>query len=234
MKHIDVAIRHQYDAGFTLDLAVQMGAQVTALFGPSGAGKSSILDAIAGTFRPTHGHVRFAGETWFDSDTNTFVGPERRHVGVVFQDQRLFPHLNVQKNLFYGAGTTRLPEDSELIEVLELGHQLRKLPSELSGGERQRVSLGRALLRRPRLLLLDEPFTGLDAALKRRIIQYLADHLERQRIQTVVVSHLREDVDLLASDVLTIANGRICEATSASISALNGNSSSTVPLPDQA
>jgi molybdate transport system ATP-binding protein len=210
MNHLAVAIHHRRDSGFALDLAFETRAPVAALFGPSGAGKSSILDAIAGIFRPDRGHVRFGNEPWFDSSNGKFVEPEKRQVGVVFQDQRLFPHLNVQKNLLYGAGNTPSPDhQAELIDVLELGHQLHKSPSELSGGERQRVALGRALLRRPRLMLLDEPFNGLDDALKKRVIPFLGNFLARQKIQAIVVSHLRDDIDGLAAEVFTVANGRV-------------------------
>jgi molybdate transport system ATP-binding protein len=148
---------------------------VTVLYGPSGAGKSSVLAAVAGALRPEAGRIALGGEVLFDSAKGIDLPMERRRIGWVFQDARLFPHLSVEGNLRFGL--RRAPPGpirfDEAVEALGIGHLLHRRPRELSGGERQRVGLGRALLSQPRLLLMDEPLASLDTARRAEILPFL-------------------------------------------------------------
>ena len=149
----------------------------TGLFGPSGAGKTSVINMIAGLLKPDRGRIALDDEVLFDSAARIDVPAWRRRIGYVFQEGRLFPHLTVQHNLDYGRWMGGHAADAaafaHVVELLDIGHLLDRRPGKLSGGERQRVAVGRALLMRPRLLLLDEPLASLDAARKREILPYL-------------------------------------------------------------
>jgi len=209
---LDVHIRH--DRGdFVLDAAFAVDEPgVTALFGPSGAGKSTLVHAIAGLLRPDAGHVRLDGESLFDGATGRFVPARRRAIGYVFQDGRLFPHLNVRDNLLFGARRTRRRGAIDLdgvVELLALAPLLARRPRALSGGERQRVALGRALLAAPRLLLLDEPLSALDAGLKAEILPFLAAVRDEARVPMVYVSHAIEEVSRLADTLVLMEAGGV-------------------------
>ena len=149
----------------------------TALFGPSGAGKTSVINMIAGLVAPDRGAISLDDAVLFDSVKGIDVPPHRRRIGYVFQEGRLFPHLSVRQNLDYGRRMSGVPRDTDefgrIAELLDIGHLLDRRPGRLSGGERQRVAVGRALLMRPKLLLLDEPLASLDAGHKREILPYL-------------------------------------------------------------
>ena len=151
---------------FTVEAAFTSDGRVTGLFGASGAGKTSLINMIAGLLRPDRGTISIDGEILDDTAAGTHVAVHRRRIGYVFQDARLFPHLDVRRNLDYGRRMNRLPVDAGLhrrvAELLDISHLLDRRPGKLSGGERQRVALGRALLSQPRLLLLDEPLGSLD------------------------------------------------------------------------
>jgi molybdate transport system ATP-binding protein len=167
---------------FVLRVAFDGVDGITALFGPSGSGKTSVIGMIAGLIRPDRGQVATGGETLFDSERGIDVPAHRRRVGYVFQDGRLFPHLSVARNLDFGRWMSGMVRDeaefARVVAMLDIGHLLARRPGRLSGGERQRVALGRALLMKPRLLLLDEPLASLDAARKREILPYLERLLE--------------------------------------------------------
>ena len=186
---------------------------VTALFGPSGAGKSTLVTAIAGLLPAARGRVCFDGSAWLDSARGTRVPPERRRIGCVFQDLRLFPHLDVLGNLLYGE--RRAPPDcryvkrEELIALLGLGALLDRRVHRLSGGERQRVALARALLAQPRLLLLDEPLAALDVARRDEVLPYLETLRDRYAIPMLYVSHQYDEVLRLATHVVLIDGGRV-------------------------
>ncbi|MEI9891369.1 MAG: ATP-binding cassette domain-containing protein [Caulobacteraceae bacterium] len=160
---------------FHLDAAFEgSGAGVTVLFGPSGSGKSSVLAAVAGARRPDSGRIALGDDVLFDSRAGVDLPMERRRIGWVFQDARLFPHLTVEGNLRFGlkrapAGPIRL---EEVVDILGVAALLHRRPRDLSGGERQRVGLGRALLSQPRLLLMDEPLASLDAARRAEILPF--------------------------------------------------------------
>jgi len=184
---------------------------VTALFGPSGSGKSSIVNMIAGLVRPDRGRIMYNGTLLFDS-SGVDEPPHRRHIGYVFQDGRLFPHLTVAQNLDYGRRMYRLGADeaaqARVVEMLDIGHLLPRRPRNLSGGERQRVAIGRALLIRPRLLLLDEPLASLDAARKREIFPYLM-RLRDEAVPMIYVSHQAAELRRIATTVVRLDAGRV-------------------------
>jgi molybdate transport system ATP-binding protein len=209
----DIVLQHQLGA-FTLDAAFQFSAPgVTALFGPSGAGKSTIIHAIAGLSRPEKGRVVVDGDTLLDTERGIFVPARARRIGVVFQDTRLFPHLTVKANLLYG--WKRSPEKAgeqeihRIVALLGLETFLDRRPRTLSGGERSRVALGRALLMRPRALLLDEPLAALDAARKAEIFPYLERLRDESRIPMLYVSHSLDEVARLADHMIVLERGSV-------------------------
>jgi molybdate transport system ATP-binding protein len=171
----------------TITAAVASDVAATVLFGPSGAGKTSVLLAIAGLLRPAGGHVRVAGDTLFDLAAGVDVAPERRRAGMVFQDGRLFPHLSVRANLLYGA-PDRAALD-EVAELLGLRALLGRWPRTLSGGEARRVALGRALLRDPAFLLLDEPTASLDRARREEVLALVERVRDERRLPILMVTH---------------------------------------------
>ncbi|MEK6712286.1 MAG: molybdenum ABC transporter ATP-binding protein [Nitrospinota bacterium] len=190
---------------FRLDVELRSEAQVTGLFGPSGAGKTTILHAVAGILRPARGRVAVGGRTFFDSASGVSLPPESRRVGMVFQENHLFPHLDVKGNLLFGYRRTpaarRRLQPEEIVELLGLGELLPKRPGQLSGGEARRVAIGRALLTSPDLLVLDEPLTGLDRRLRNRILAYLIRLKRKLGVPILYVSHSFSDMAALADRV---------------------------------
>ena len=192
---------------FRLALGLELGRETVALVGPSGAGKSSVLRAIAGLLRPAHGRVAFGGEVWLDTSAGVDLPPERRSVGLVFQEYALFPHLDVARNVGFG-GRARV---SELLERFRISHLAAVRPGDLSGGERQRVARARALARDPAVLLLDEPLAALDAHTRGVVRGELAELLRELRLPTLLVTHDFEDAAALADRVGVIVEGRILQ-----------------------
>jgi molybdate transport system ATP-binding protein len=188
-----------------LDVAWRTQARSVALVGPSGSGKSTLLRIVAGLERRARGHVRFASATW--QDDATFVPAHRRSVGWVPQDGWLFPHLSVRDNLRYAAAD--VTESGAMADRLGIAPLLDRRPRHLSGGERQRVALGRALLSRPRLLLLDEPFAALDEPLRARLAADVAALTRERSLPVVVVSHHAADVEALAEERWHLVNGSL-------------------------
>jgi molybdate transport system ATP-binding protein len=213
MSLLNLQCRHRYPSGFQLDVAFDVEHRFTALFGPSGSGKTSILNMIAGFTRPQEGTIRLGDRTVLDTRRRVSFPPERRHVGVVFQDSLLFPHLNVERNLRYGQRHRRAAgaalDFSRVVEVLEIGHLLKRFPLHLSGGERQRIALGRALLSSPQLLLMDEPLAALDLPLRERILGYLQRAVARWGIPTLFITHAQAEVRRAADWVLVLEKGRL-------------------------
>jgi molybdate transport system ATP-binding protein len=186
---------------------------VTALFGPSGSGKSTIVNMIAGLITPQRGRIALDDSVLFDGAGKVSVPAYRRNIGYVFQEGRLFPHLSVAQNLSYGRWMRGLPrngeEEQRITALLDLAPFLARRPGRLSGGERQRVAIGRALLMRPRLLLLDEPLASLDAARKAEILPYLERLRDEARVPMVYVSHQADEVRRIASCVVRVEAGRV-------------------------
>jgi molybdate transport system ATP-binding protein len=203
--------RHTFESGFVLDASFAVGDGVTALSGASGNGKSTVLAILAGTLRPDDATVVLEGRTLVDTRRGVFLAPEARGVGFVFQDHLLFPHMSVEANLRYGLARKPLRPIAfrRVAELLEIGDLLDRMPDTLSGGQRQRVALGRALLRGPSLLLLDEPLTGLDAGLKQRIFCDLERIFDEGKIPPLFVSHDAADVGRLAAHIVTLSAGRV-------------------------
>lgn len=219
---LEVALRHRFEepgrgqrpGGFRLDVAFQAPADgVTALFGPSGCGKTTILAAVAGLLRPAAGRVALGGQVLVDTDRRIFLAPEHRHCGVVFQDARLFPHLTVESNLRYGlrraAPGAAGPGFAEVVALLGIAPLLGRRPAGLSGGERQRVALGRALLSRPRLLLMDEPLAALDAPRRAEVLPFLARLRDAAGLPILYVTHALDEVDALADRLVLLEAGRV-------------------------
>lgn len=218
MSHLTFHCRHRHSSGFELDVRFEADSGVTALFGPSGSGKTTVLSLIAGIRRPDFGVIRLGDRVLVDTARRVWLPPEARGIGLVFQDHQLFPHLSVRDNLRYGQRRRpmRQIDWQRAVEILELGPLLDRPPHTLSGGQKQRVALGRALLRGPDLLLLDEPLTALDPSLKERIIVYLQRVIAEYHVPTLFVSHDRPDVRRLAPRTIEIAAGRITHITTAS------------------
>lgn len=184
---------------------------VTALCGPSGSGKTTILSLIAGLARPQAGRIQLNDRVLTDAAAGIQLPPERRNVGLVFQDGCLFPHLTVRQNLEYGwrRRSQRRGDVEHLVEVLEIGEFLNRAPLTLSGGEKQRVALGRALLQHPDFLLLDEPLTALDEPLQARIVTYLKRALDEYAVPTLMVTHNLDHARELARAAWLIRDGKI-------------------------
>ena len=186
---------------------------VTALFGASGAGKTTVVNMIAGLLRPDRGRIALDDEALFDDAARIDVAVWRRRIGYVFQEGRLFPHLSVRHNLDYGRWMGGHPVDpaafAHAVELLDIGHLLDRRPGKLSGGERQRVAVGRALLMRPRLLLLDEPLASLDEARKADILPYLVRLRDEAKVPMIYVSHDAGEVRRIASRVVRLDAGRV-------------------------
>ena len=211
---LDVALQHRWPGGFALEAGFTAPGGVTALFGPSGCGKSTILAAIAGLLRPQQGRVALAGTVLVDTAAGLHLPAEQRGCGLVFQDARLFPHMNVATNLMYGArrappGRPPGPGFEEVVAMLGIGPLLARRPAGLSGGEKQRVALGRALLSRPRLLLLDEPLAALDGARRAEVLPFLAGLRDAARVPILYVTHALEEVDALADTLVLLEAGRV-------------------------
>ena len=198
---------------FSVDAAFASESGATVLFGPSGAGKTSIINMIAGLLKPDRGRIVLDDEILFDDAARINVPAWRRRVGIVFQDGRLFPHFSVRRNLDYGrwmGGHTADPAAfAHVIELLDIGPLLDRRPGKLSGGERQRVAVGRALLMRPRLLLLDEPLASLDTARKQDILPYLERLRDEAQVPMIYVSHDATEVKRIATRVVRLDGGRV-------------------------
>lgn len=191
----------------SLEVELTAASLTVAVFGPSGGGKSSLLRTVAGVERRARGVVRVGAECWMDTDAGVWTPPWKRGVGWVPQEYLLFPHLGVRENLGFGGGSGE--EIAEVAERLLVDHLLDRRPRRLSGGEQQRVALGRALLSRPRLLLLDEPFSALDRPLRSRVSVQLREYVRDRQIPLVLVSHDEADAVALAQEHWLLSGGEL-------------------------
>lgn len=209
---LEIDIHHRLGA-MQLEASFASPGRLTALFGPSGSGKTSLINIIAGLIRPDAGRIVAGDRVLVDIAAGKYVPAHKRRIGFVFQDARLFPHLNVRSNLVYGRWFTprgeRYADFDQVVDMLGIGHLLDRRPNLLSGGEKQRVAIGRALLASPKLLLMDEPLASLDDARKAEIMPYIERLRDETRIPIVYVSHSIAEVARLATDIVVMAKGQI-------------------------
>lgn len=198
---------------FSLKVAFESTSRVTGLYGASGSGKSSLVNIIAGLSEPDRGRIVIDSEVVDDTQAGIHVPPHKRRIGYVFQDARLFPHRSVAQNLDYGRRMNGLARDDvhqqRIVDLLDIGALLTRRPAQLSGGERQRVALGRALLSKPRLLLLDEPLGALDQDRRAEILPYLERLRDEEHIPMIYVSHDPDETRRLAGQVVILKAGRV-------------------------
>lgn len=210
LLHIDVRANI---GGFKVDANIQAGTGVTALFGRSGAGKSTLINMVAGLVTPSEGIIEVAGETLFDSRRGIDLKPEQRGIGYVFQDARLFPHMSVAGNLGYGMKRLDYAKHTQafehVVELLGLKPLLARRPAKLSGGEKQRVAIARALLSNPRVLLMDEPLSNLDAQRKSEVLPYIERLSADFNLPVLYVSHAVDEVVRLADTLVLVDGGSV-------------------------
>lgn len=210
----------QEQGGFLLQARFQSDGRLTALFGPSGSGKTTIVNAIGGLVRPDQGRILVQGRVLVDTARGVFVPKHRRRIGYVFQEGRLFPHLDVRRNLLFGRWFTpkreRHASFEGVVDLLGIGHLLERRTSTLSGGEKQRVAIGRALLADPHLLLMDEPLASLDEARKAEIYPYIERLRDEGGVPIVLVSHSVAEIARLATSVVVLSEGRVTASGPAS------------------
>ena len=207
MLHIDV--KKQLGT-LPLEAHLDIPSQgVTALFGLSGSGKSSLINLVSGLINPDEGVIALNDRELFNSAENSCVPINRRNIGYVFQDARLFPHYTVNGNLRYGMKNTSKDEFNYIVELLGIGHLLKRYPITLSGGEKQRVAIGRALLTDPEILLMDEPLSALDLPRKRELMNYLERLSKEINIPILYVTHSLDELLRLAERVVLLTNGKV-------------------------
>ncbi|MDR0806299.1 MAG: molybdenum ABC transporter ATP-binding protein ModC [Enterobacteriaceae bacterium] len=193
-----------------LEIAVNVpGNGITAVFGLSGAGKTSLINAVSGLTCPDSGEIILNDRVLVDCAHNIFLPPEKRRIGYVFQDARLFPHYSTKGNLQYGMTPAMANQFDSIVELLGIGHLLKRFPMTLSGGEKQRVAIGRALLTEPELLLMDEPLASLDVPRKRELIPYLEKLASDVNIPILYVTHSMEEILRLAAQVIILDAGKV-------------------------
>lgn len=216
--HIQIARRMvSGDRHFQLDAAFTSSSKRIALFGPSGAGKSLTLRAVAGLLRPDAGRIEINGRVLFDSQAGICLPAQARRVAYLFQDYALFPHLTVAQNIAFGLrrgwrNPPRRevgPEAKRWVDAFELGAIVGSYPGEISGGQKQRVALARALMLQPDILLLDEPFSALDAHLRGRMRQELSALQRQLDVPMLLITHDPADVDALADEVFEVRDGKV-------------------------
>ena len=210
---LQVSIQKQLEA-FALQVSFVLASRgITVLWGASGSGKTTLLQCLAGLLRPDAGRIACREAVWFDAERGVCLAPERRRLGYVFQDVRLFPHLSVRSNMLFGR-RFRGPSGvsfEDVVALLGLGRLLHRTPSDLSGGEKQRVAVGRALLACPELLLMDEPLTGLDRGKREEIMAYVKAIPERFDVPILYVTHSDAELRFLADRVLILEDGKLAE-----------------------
>lgn len=213
MRVLQVSIQKQLEA-FALQVSFVLASHgITVLWGASGSGKTTLLQCLAGLLRPDAGRIACREAVWFDAERGVCLAPERRRLGYVFQDVRLFPHLSVRSNMLFGR-RFRGPSGvsfEDVVALLGLGRLLHRTPSDLSGGEKQRVAVGRALLACPELLLMDEPLTGLDRGKREEIMAYVKAIPERFGVPVLYVTHSDAERRFLADRVLNLEDGNLTE-----------------------
>jgi molybdate transport system ATP-binding protein len=209
---LEVDVTHRFGS-FLLEARFVSEGRLTAFFGRSGSGKTTLVNMIAGIVRPDRGRIALDGTVLVDTKQRIFVPKYRRRVGYVFQEGRLFPHLTVRQNLLFGRWFTAKRERhvglDQVLDLLGIAHLMDRRPGALSGGEKQRVTIGRALLTSPRILLLDEPLASLDDSRKEEILPFIERLRDEADVPIIYVSHSISEVTRLATTVVVIQDGRI-------------------------
>ncbi len=209
---LELDIHFQRDE-FSLAVKQQFSAPITGILGASGSGKSTLLSLIAGLLKPQQGNIALNGETLCNTNSRIWIPPHQRHIGLVFQDGQLLPHLSVRNNLLYGYKNItpqqrRFSLDT-VVDLLEIGQLLERKPAHLSGGEKQRVALGRAVLYSPELLLLDEPLSALDERLKQQILPFFLRIYDECKIPMMYVTHAFSELEFLTSQRFIVRDGSL-------------------------
>ncbi|WMW81895.1 ATP-binding cassette domain-containing protein [Undibacterium cyanobacteriorum] len=217
--HFQKTLQHrlgEQHSSFTLDVQFKGDVQTLLIFGPSGAGKSCCLQMLAGLMKPNQGKIVIGDTPLFDAQSNLFVSAQERQFAYVFQDYALFPHLTVRQNIAFGLSKSwrnpnqqvQGPEIDALLHSFELEPLAHHYPDQLSGGQKQRTALARALITKPRLLLLDEPFAALDAGLKQKLREELRELQKRLAIPIVLISHDEADKTYFGEHLLELHEGK--------------------------
>ena len=214
-KSLDVRVLRRVHAGLTIDVELTLGRECGVVFGPSGAGKTSLLRLIAGLDTPSSGHVRIDDDVLFDAHRFRTVPLRKRRIGMIFQDDLLFPHLSARDNIGFGLNARSRPErearTAEVARLCGVEPLLDRRPATLSGGERQRIGLARALAPRPRLLLCDEPVSALDLEARTALIEHLRAVQRAEGIPVLYVTHSPSEAITLGSQLFLLSNGRIID-----------------------
>ncbi|MFV5490113.1 ATP-binding cassette domain-containing protein [Acinetobacter sp. ASP199] len=199
---------HYQKDNFSLDAAVQMQSSVLGIVGPSGAGKTTFLKLLLGLYQPQSGYIHLNKQILNDTEQKIHIPIHQRKIALVFQQAMLFPHMNVEQNLLYAKKWGKLAQEkfhlNEIAKLLEIEHLLQRRIQQLSGGEAQRISIGRALLSSPELLLLDEPLTGLDTKLKQQILPFFARIRDEIQVPMIYVTHHHEELEQLDAEIIEL------------------------------
>lgn len=233
---IHINLQQQHPIPLQVEIQCQSG-DLLALVGPSGSGKTTILRAIAGLFQPQNGYIRCQGELWQDSKQKIFLQPHQRHVGLVFQNYALFPHMTVMENI--QQALIDLPLSQRKIQALELLKKVhlhgleQRYPKNLSGGQQQRVAVARALARRPKVLLLDEPFSAVDQVTRRKLYRELLSLRQSLAMPMILVTHDLEESTLLADHIALLHKGKVLQTGTPEYVSAHPQSATVAKLMDQ-
>lgn len=197
--------------GFEGNYQLDLPEGITGFIGPSGHGKSTLLHLIAGFSKPDSGVISCNGDTWYSNQDKSYFPPEKRNIGYIFQSGRLFPHLNVKRNLLFGVKTSGQipPEFDEIVDALQIRHLLDKKIQVCSGGEKQRIAIGRSLLPKPKILIMDEPFASLDKGLRNSVVGFVRNYCERHKMNVLLTSHDIIDTFIMAENFVLVYEGKI-------------------------
>jgi len=217
---LTIDVRKQFferrETSFDLEISVEVGPGFTVLTGPSGAGKTSLLRLVSGIIKPDRGRIEMDSQVFFDAEQAIDLPIRERHIGFVFQDYALFPHMNATQNVSYGIKTgshsERQDKANEMLGLFHVEHIAARMPREMSGGEQQRVALARALASEPRIALLDEPLSAVDIETRGKLLDEIENAQERTKVPFIYVTHNEAEAARLGRQRITMRNGRVVAA----------------------